>query len=44
VQNPKQGWANFYDAIFDIFAVAHSLGWWAKAVLFRDYWSVEHLT
>jgi len=37
-ENPKQGWTNFFDAVFDIFAVAHSLGWWAKAVLFRDYW------
>ena len=40
-QNPKQGWTNFFDAVFDIFAVAHSLGWWAKAVLFRDYWCVN---
>jgi len=36
-ENPDKGWGNFFDAFFDVFALAHVLGWVAKALLFRDY-------
>ena len=26
-----------YDTIFDEFVVAHTLGWWGKALIIRDY-------
>jgi hypothetical protein len=38
LQNPGKGWANFLDSFLDVFAVAHTLGWIAKGLLFRDYW------
>jgi len=37
-ENPELGWANLKSAVVDVFMVAHALGWWAKAMLFRDYW------
>ncbi|TPX50623.1 hypothetical protein SeLEV6574_g00792 [Synchytrium endobioticum] len=30
-------WDNIYDTL-DIFVVAHSVGWFAKALIIRDYW------
>lgn len=29
---------NFLGGIFDLFAVAHTLGWFGKAIILRDWW------
>ena len=36
---PGQGihWQVIYDTVFDEFVVAHTLGWWGKALIIRDY-------
>ena len=34
---PSDPWFNIKDAVLDIFAVAHVLGWWGKALVIRDY-------
>ena len=31
-------WPNLSDALFDIFTVAHLLGWVFKALMIRDFW------
>ncbi|KAK3289872.1 hypothetical protein CYMTET_2708 [Cymbomonas tetramitiformis] len=36
-EDPGKGWANLVDAVFDMFFVAHVVGWWGKAILFRDW-------
>lgn len=30
-------WSNISSTLFDEFVLAHSLGWWAKALLLRNY-------
>ena len=37
---PGEGW-NFQvlkDTLFDEFVIAHTLGWWVKALIMRNYW------
>ncbi|KAK9865510.1 hypothetical protein WJX84_007725, partial [Apatococcus fuscideae] len=36
---PGQGvhWQVIYDTVFDEFVIAHTLGWWGKALIIRDY-------
>ena len=35
--NPRSPYENIYETVFDVFTVAHVLGWIAKGVIIRDY-------
>lgn len=37
---PGEGWhfQTLKETLFDEFVVAHTLGWWAKALIMRNYW------
>jgi phosphatidylserine synthase 2 len=32
------------DTLFDEFVIAHTLGWWAKALLIRNFWVLSFLS
>ncbi|XP_057841323.1 CDP-diacylglycerol--serine O-phosphatidyltransferase 1 isoform X1 [Cryptomeria japonica] len=35
-ENPKRRFNNVYETLFDEFVIAHVLGWWGKAIMFRN--------
>ncbi|KAG6391658.1 hypothetical protein SASPL_149415 [Salvia splendens] len=35
-ENPSSRFKNVYDTLFDVFVVAHILGWWGKAIMIRN--------
>ncbi|XP_047972994.1 CDP-diacylglycerol--serine O-phosphatidyltransferase 1-like isoform X1 [Salvia hispanica] len=35
-ENPASRFKNVYDTLFDVFVVAHILGWWGKAIMIRN--------
>lgn len=35
-ENPKNSFANIYDAAVDVHFIAHLMGWWFKMMIIRD--------
>jgi hypothetical protein len=35
-ENPTNKFANVWETLFDEFVIAHTLGWWGKAIMVRN--------